>query len=63
MASVPTAPPPFSTGSVFGGYSYDREYHIGRYWIESRLQRIAPVNNQTVLNYIAERSLGLPHSY
>ena len=48
---------------VFGGYAYAREYHIGRYWIESRLQRIAPVNNQMVLNYIAERSLGLPRSY
>jgi acyl-CoA dehydrogenase len=48
---------------VFGGYSYAREYHIGRYWIESRLQRIAPVNNQMVLNYVAERSLGLPRSY
>ncbi|MBN9739210.1 MULTISPECIES: acyl-CoA dehydrogenase family protein [unclassified Pseudonocardia] len=48
---------------VFGGYSYAREYHIGRYWIESRLQRVAPINNQMVLNYIAERSLGLPRSY
>jgi acyl-CoA dehydrogenase len=48
---------------VFGGYSYAREYHIGRHWIEARLQRIAPVNNQMVLNYIAERSLGLPRSY
>lgn len=48
---------------IFGGYAYAREYHIGRHWIESRLQRIAPVNNQMVLNYIAERSLGLPRSY
>ncbi|KQW44996.1 acyl-CoA dehydrogenase [Nocardioides sp. Root1257] len=48
---------------VFGGYSFAREYHIGRHWIESRLQRIAPVNNQMVLNFIAERTLGLPRSY
>lgn len=48
---------------VFGGYSYAREYHIGRFWTESRIQRIAPVNNQMILNYIAERSLGLPKSY
>ncbi|MFR9803768.1 hypothetical protein ACL02T_15895 [Pseudonocardia sp. RS010] len=27
------------------------------------VQRIALVNNQTVLNHIAERSLGLPRSY
>lgn len=48
---------------VFGGYSYAREYHIGRFWTESRIQRIAPINNQMILNYIAERSLGLPKSY
>jgi acyl-CoA dehydrogenase len=48
---------------TFGGYSYSREFHIGRYWTEARLQRIAPINNQMVLNYIAERSLGLPRSY
>jgi len=48
---------------TFGGYSFAREYHIGRHWTEVRLQRIAPVNNQMVLNYIAERVLGLPRSY
>jgi acyl-CoA dehydrogenase len=52
-----------SAMQVFGGYSFAREYHIGRHWIESRLQRIAPVNNQMILNYIAENSLGLPRSY
>jgi acyl-CoA dehydrogenase len=46
-----------------GGYAYGREYHIGRHWIESRLQRIAPINNEMVLNYIAETALGLPRSY
>jgi acyl-CoA dehydrogenase len=48
---------------TFGGYSFAREYHIGRHWTEVRLQRIAPVNNQMVLNYFAERVLGLPRSY
>lgn len=48
---------------TFGGYSFAREYHIGRFFLESRLMRIAPVNNQMVLNYIAERELGLPRSY
>jgi acyl-CoA dehydrogenase len=48
---------------VFGGYSYAREFHIGRHWTEARLQRIAPINNQMVLNFIAERTLGLPRSY
>lgn len=48
---------------TFGGYAYAREYHIGRYWIESRLGRLAPVTNDMVLNYIAERVLQLPRSY
>jgi acyl-CoA dehydrogenase len=48
---------------VFGGYSYAREYHIGRHWIEARLPRVAPINNQMILNYIAERVLELPRSY
>ena len=48
---------------IFGGYSFAREYHIGRHWIESRLPRVAPLNNEMVLNYIAERTLGLPKSY
>jgi len=48
---------------IFGGYSFAREFHIGRHWIESRLQRIAPINNQMILNYIAERVLFLPRSY
>ncbi|SHN39674.1 acyl-CoA dehydrogenase family protein [Cryptosporangium aurantiacum] len=48
---------------TFGGYSFAREYHIGRHWTEVRLQRIAPVNNQMVLNYIAQRVLDLPKSY
>jgi acyl-CoA dehydrogenase len=48
---------------TFGGYSFAREYNIGRHWIESRLPLVAPVNNQMILNYIAERSLGMPRSY
>lgn len=48
---------------TFGGYSFAREYHIGRHWIEVRLQRIAPVNNQMILNFISEKELGLPRSY
>jgi acyl-CoA dehydrogenase len=48
---------------TYGGYAFAREYHIGRYWMESRLQRIAPLNNQMILNYISERVLQLPRSY
>jgi acyl-CoA dehydrogenase len=48
---------------TLGGFSFAREYHMGRFWMESRLQRIAPVSNQLVLNFVAERVLGLPRSY
>ncbi|MGI5176006.1 acyl-CoA dehydrogenase family protein [Dactylosporangium sp. CA-152071] len=48
---------------TFGGYSFAREYHIGRFWTEARLFRVGPVNNQMVLNYVAERALALPRSY
>jgi acyl-CoA dehydrogenase len=48
---------------IHGGFGFAREYHVGRYWIESRLPRIAPVSNEMVLNYFAERVLGLPRSY
>lgn len=34
---------------TFGGYSFAREYNIGRYWTEVLPQRTAPVNNQMVL--------------
>lgn len=46
-----------------GGYSFAREYHVGRYWIESRLMRVAPISNQMVLNYVGEHILKLPRSY
>jgi acyl-CoA dehydrogenase len=48
---------------TLGGYGYAREYHVERYFRESRLMRIAPVSQEMVLNYIAEHVLGLPKSY
>jgi len=48
---------------TFGGFGYAREFHIERYWRESRLARIAPISNEMVRNYLAEHVLGLPRSY
>jgi acyl-CoA dehydrogenase len=48
---------------VFGGFGYAREYHIERYWRESRLSRLAPISQEMATNYIAEHVLGLPRSY
>lgn len=48
---------------TFGGFGYATEYDVGRYWVESRLMKSAPVPQQMVLNFIAEHVLGLPRSY
>jgi acyl-CoA dehydrogenase len=48
---------------TFGGFAYAKEYDVGRYWVESRLMKSAPVPQQMVLNFIAEHVLGLPRSY
>ncbi len=48
---------------TLGGYAYADEYDVGRYWVESRLMKSAPVPQQMVLNYIAEHVLSLPRSY
>ena len=46
-----------------GGFGYACEYHVERYFREARLQRLAPIPQEMVLNYLAEHVLGLPRSY
>ncbi len=46
-----------------GGNGMAREYRLAGYWFLARLQLIAPVSREMVLNFIAEHSLGLPRSY
>ena len=46
-----------------GGYGYAKEFHVERYWREARLQRLAPISQEMVLNYVTEHVLGLPRSY
>jgi acyl-CoA dehydrogenase len=46
-----------------GGMGYAKEYHVERYFRECLIHRLAPISPQMVLNYIAERALGLPKSY
>src|SRR5712675_42772 len=46
-----------------GGYGYAKEYHVERYLRESLVGRIAPVTPHMILNFIAEKVLGLPKSY
>ncbi len=47
----------------FGGNGFTKEYGIFDLYPIVRLFRTAPLNNEMVLNYIAERELGLPRSY
>lgn len=46
-----------------GGMGYAREYHVERYFRESRLMRLAPISQEMVLNYVSQHVLGLPRSY
>ncbi len=46
-----------------GGMGYAEEYHVERYLRESMIARLAPITPHMILNYIAERVLGLPKSY
>jgi acyl-CoA dehydrogenase len=48
---------------TFGGMGYSREFTVERLFRESMLPRIAPVTEQLILSYIAERVLDLPKSY
>lgn len=48
---------------VHGGYGYAAEYHIERFWRESRLFKLAPISQEMCLNFITDKVLGLPKSY
>jgi acyl-CoA dehydrogenase len=46
-----------------GGMGYAKEFHVERYLREVLITRIAPVTPHMILNFIAEKVLGLPRSY
>lgn len=46
-----------------GGMGYAKEYQVERLMRESILQRLAPVSEQLILSFIAEKELDLPKSY
>jgi acyl-CoA dehydrogenase len=46
-----------------GGMGYAAEYHVERYFREVVACQLAPVSREMILNFIAERELGLPKSY
>jgi len=46
-----------------GGMGYAKEYHVERLLREVLISRLAPVSEQMILSFIAERVLELPKSY
>ena len=46
-----------------GGNGLSVEYGLVPLWGMARLLRIAPVNSEMVLNYVAQHTLGMPRSY
>jgi len=48
---------------TLGGMGYAKEFQVERLLREVIIARTAPVSSNMVLNFIAERALGLPRSY
>ena len=48
---------------TFGGFGFAEEYDIERKLRETRLYQVAPINNNLVLAFVAQKCLGLPKSY
>jgi acyl-CoA dehydrogenase len=46
-----------------GGMGYAKEYHVERLLREVTMTRIAPITEQLILSYVAEKVLELPRSY
>ncbi|MCA0241636.1 MAG: acyl-CoA/acyl-ACP dehydrogenase [Proteobacteria bacterium] len=46
-----------------GGFGYAKEYHVERLLREVTITRIAPVTEQLILSFVAEKVLDLPKSY
>lgn len=46
-----------------GGFGYAKEYHVERLFREVTVTRIAPITEQLILSFIAEKVLDLPRSY
>lgn len=46
-----------------GGYGFAADYDVERKFRETRLYKVAPINNNLVLAYVAQHVLGMPKSY
>ncbi|MFY9329463.1 MAG: acyl-CoA dehydrogenase family protein [Georgfuchsia sp.] len=48
---------------TYGGFGYAKEYHVERLLREVLITRIAPITEQLIMCFIAEKVLDLPASY
>ena len=48
---------------TMGGFGYAKEYHVERLFREVAVTRIAPITEQLISSFIAEKVLDLPKSY
>ena len=46
-----------------GGHGLSSEMGLADLWGMARLQKIAPISREMILNFVAMHSLGLPKSY
>jgi acyl-CoA dehydrogenase len=46
-----------------GGYGFVDTYDVERKFRETRMYKVAPVNNNLVTSFVATKVLGLPRSY
>ncbi|MFC4594712.1 acyl-CoA dehydrogenase family protein [Sphingobium tyrosinilyticum] len=49
--------------ATHGGFGYAKEYHVERLYREVAITRLAPITEQLIMSFIAERVLELPKSY
>lgn len=49
--------------ATHGGFGYAKEYHVERLYREVAVTRLAPITEQLILSFIAEKVLDLPKSY
>jgi acyl-CoA dehydrogenase len=49
--------------TTFGGSAFDLSQDILPFYLNAKLYEVAPINNNILLSYIAQKALGLPKSY
>jgi len=52
-----------ATMQAHGGHAFVRETDVATLWPMIRSMQVAPINNESLLNYIGEHVLGLPRSF